>query len=77
MTVALGLRKNGATHTINSKQEDVVAKIKVITNGGAHYDIDTTGVPVVVRQALQALRPLGVLAIVGFTPYMELNVHEI
>ncbi len=66
----------GATHTINSKHEDVVAKIKEITNGGAHYGIDTTGVPVVVRQALQALRPLGVLAIVGFTPNMELNVHE-
>lgn len=66
----------GATHTINSKNEDVVEKIKDITDGGSHYGLDTTGVPVVVRQALRALRPLGQLAIVGVTPEMSINVHE-
>lgn len=66
----------GATHVINSKESDVVEEIKKITNGGTHYGIDTTGVPVVVRQALQALRPLGQLAIVGVTPEITINVHE-
>jgi aryl-alcohol dehydrogenase len=66
----------GATHVINSKNEDVVERIKEITNGGVHYGLETTGVPVVVRQGLQALRPLGTLAIVGVTPEMEINVHE-
>ncbi|WP_368658804.1 zinc-binding dehydrogenase [Metabacillus halosaccharovorans] len=47
-----------------------------ITNGGAHYGLETTGVPVVVRQGLRALRPLGQLAIVGVTPEMNINVHE-
>lgn len=66
----------GATHVINSKNADVVESIKQITNGGAHYGLETTGVPVVVRQGLRALRPLGQLAIVGVTPEMNINVHE-
>lgn len=67
----------GATHVINSKNvDDVVAEIKNITNGGSHYGIDTTGVPVVIRQALRSLRPLGTLAVVGVTPEMTINVHE-
>lgn len=66
----------GATHVINSKNEDVIERIKEITNGGVHYGLETTGVPVVVRQGLRALRPLGTLAIVGVTPEMEINVHE-
>ncbi|CAM4176835.1 NAD(P)-dependent alcohol dehydrogenase [Bacillus paramycoides] len=66
----------GATHVINSSNEDVIEKIKEITNGGAHYGVDTTGVPIVVRQGLRALRPLGQLAIVGITPEMNINVND-
>lgn len=66
----------GATHVINSKNEDVVERMKEITHGGVHYGVDTTGVPVVIRQGLRALRPLGQLAIVGVTPEMTINVHE-
>ncbi|WP_188205554.1 NAD(P)-dependent alcohol dehydrogenase [Alkalibacillus aidingensis] len=66
----------GATNVINSKNENVEDRIKEITGGGAHYGIDTTGVPEVVRQGLRALRPLGKLAVVGVTPEMEINVHE-
>lgn len=65
----------GATAVINGKTEaDVVAKIKAITGGGSHYAVETTGVPSVVTQALQALRPLGTCAIVGITPKMEIDV---
>lgn len=66
----------GATHTINSKNEDVVERIKEITKGGTHYAVETTGVPQVVRQCLQALRPLGEAAIVGITAEIKLDVHN-
>ena len=51
-------------------------EIKELTNGGTKYGVDTTGVPPVVRQCLQALRPLGVAAIVGVTPEMNIDVHN-
>jgi aryl-alcohol dehydrogenase len=66
----------GATHALNGSQVDVVKEIKNITNGGTNYAIDTTGVPPVVRQCLQALRPLGKAAIVGVTPEMNIDVHN-
>ncbi|PPA69435.1 NAD(P)-dependent alcohol dehydrogenase [Jeotgalibacillus proteolyticus] len=66
----------GATHALNGTQVDVVKEIKEITNGGTKYAVDTTGVPPVVRQSLQALRPLGVSAIVGVTPEMNIDVHN-
>ncbi|KKK36509.1 aryl-alcohol dehydrogenase [Mesobacillus campisalis] len=65
-----------ATHTLNGKEVDVVKEIKELTRGGTNYAIDTTGVPPVVRQSLQALRPLGVAAIVGVTPVMDIDVHN-
>ncbi|NGP46592.1 NAD(P)-dependent alcohol dehydrogenase [Bacillaceae bacterium SIJ1] len=66
----------GATHTFNSKKVDVLKEIKEVTKGGSHYGIETTGVPAVVHQGLQALRPLGQLAVVGVTPEVNINVHE-
>lgn len=66
----------GATHTFNGKKVDVVGEIKALTEGGTNYAVDTTGVPPVVRQCLQALRPLGVAAIVGVTPEMNIDVHN-
>lgn len=64
----------GATHTLNATQVDVVQSIKEITNGGAHYTIETTGVSPVVKQAMHALRPLGTCAIVGMAGDISLNV---
>jgi aryl-alcohol dehydrogenase len=69
-------RELGATHTFNGSQVDVVAEIKAVTGGGSHYAVETTGVPAVVKQSLNALRPLGISAIVGVTPPMELDVHN-
>lgn len=66
----------GATHTFNGTKVDVVKEIKELTNGGTKYAVDTTGVPPVVRQCLQALRPLGTAAIVGVTPEMNIDVHN-
>ena len=66
----------GATHTLNGQHVDVVKEIKQLTGAGSHYAVETTGVPPVVKQALNALRPLGTVAIVGITPEMSLDVHN-
>lgn len=66
----------GATHVLNGKNVDVVAEIKQITAGGSHYAIETTGVPLLIKQSLNALRPLGTVAIVGITPEVTLDIHN-
>ncbi|MDY0007200.1 MAG: NAD(P)-dependent alcohol dehydrogenase [Spongiibacteraceae bacterium] len=66
----------GATHVLNGKAVDVVAEIKKLTAGGSHYAVETTGVPQLVKQSLNALRPLGTAAIVGITPEVNLDIHN-
>lgn len=66
----------GATHTLNGQQVDVVKEVQKITGGGSHYAVETTGVPPVVKQSLNALRPLGTVAIVGVTPEVNLDIHN-
>jgi len=56
----------GATHTINSKTDDVAASITAITHGaGVDYAVDTTARPEILAQAAQALGIRGTLALVG------------
>ena len=69
-------RELGATDILNGKHVDVGKEIKNATGGGTHYAVESTGVPPVVRQCLQALRPLGQAAIVGVTPEMNIDVHN-
>lgn len=66
----------GATHIFNGEEVDVVAEVKKLTHGGSHYAVETTGVPPVVKQSMNALRPLGTVAIVGITPEMSIDVHN-
>lgn len=66
----------GATHTLNGNNVDVVEEITRLTGTGSHYAVETTGVPAVVKQALNALRPLGTVAIVGVTPEVNIDVHN-
>ena len=48
-------KKLGATHTINSREEDTVARVQEITGGvGADYAVDTTAVPAVVESLVAA-----------------------
>lgn len=65
----------GATHTINSKTEDLAARIAESTAGaGANYSIDTTGVSAVMKASLDVLGIQGVAAPVAVTPNsIELN----
>ncbi|WP_018700874.1 NAD(P)-dependent alcohol dehydrogenase [Amorphus coralli] len=55
----------GATHTINSKETDPVEAIREITGGGADYTLESSGIPEVLRQAVDALGTMGTCGIVG------------
>lgn len=58
--------KLGATHTVNSKDEDAVARIHEITGGiGADYAVDTTAVPAVVEMLAAATAFGAKIALVG------------
>jgi aryl-alcohol dehydrogenase len=59
-------RELGATHTIDSTAvADVVDEIRRITGGGAAGALETTGVPRVLRVAVDALAPAGTCGVIG------------
>lgn len=59
----------GATHTINTKGvKDVPARIIEVTNGGAEYAIDCTGVPACLQAAVDSLCMGGTAVAVGVPP---------
>lgn len=56
----------GATHTLNpAETTGIVPAITEICGGGAAYTLDTTGNPNVLRQAVEALKILGVCGHLG------------
>lgn len=56
----------GATHVINSAEKNPVEEIQTITGGsGADYAIETTAVPEVYRQAVEALDMIGECVLLG------------
>ncbi len=56
----------GAAHVINARTEDAVEALRGITEGkGIDRTLEATGVPAVLRQAIDVLAPLGVCGIVG------------
>ena len=58
-------RELGATHTIDAVDTDVVAEIRDITRHGADFALETTGVPEVLRCAVDCLAPRGTAGVVG------------
>lgn len=59
-------RELGATHTINhSGRDDVVAEIRKITGHGTKFSIDTSAIPTIFREAVEALMPLGTCILLG------------
>jgi aryl-alcohol dehydrogenase len=59
-------RELGATQTINSTEvDDPVTAIREMSNGGVDYALDTSGQPAVFRQAVDALKILGVCGLIG------------
>jgi S-(hydroxymethyl)glutathione dehydrogenase / alcohol dehydrogenase len=77
----LGYAKEfGATHTFNAKQDNVVERVRELTEGrGVDYAFDAIGGEQTTLQILDAIRPGGVAVIVGMaamavrapiTPYL-------
>lgn len=58
-------RELGATHVINGAETDAVEEIRKITGSGVDYALDTTGLPALIRQCVDALRQRGTAAILG------------
>ncbi|UNM96225.1 NAD(P)-dependent alcohol dehydrogenase [Ignatzschineria rhizosphaerae] len=73
-------KKLGATHTINGS-EDVVKKIKALSDDkGVNYTLECTGIPAVLRQAVDVLAFLGTCGVIGAAdPKAEvsLNINQI
>lgn len=65
----------GATYVINSQKENLLERIHEITNGqGVNYSVDTTGVSVVMKSAIDVLGTNGVCAPIAVTPNtLEIN----
>jgi aryl-alcohol dehydrogenase len=55
----------GATHVIDSREQDALAEIMAITGTGIDYALDTTGRVDVIRLAVDALRLGGTCGILG------------
>ncbi|MFF4430002.1 zinc-binding dehydrogenase [Streptomyces sp. NPDC001513] len=58
-------RELGATATVHGGDDDIVAKLRGLTRGGAQYALDTTGNPGVINTAIDVLRPTGTVGLVG------------
>ena len=59
----------GATHVINAGAGDTVKAITELTGGeGVQYSLECTGLPKVVRQAVECLRLTGVCGVIGVAP---------
>ncbi|MGY2486202.1 NAD(P)-dependent alcohol dehydrogenase [Cupriavidus sp. CP313] len=59
----------GATHVINGAECDATAQIAAISGGeGVQYSLECTGIPSVVRQAVDCLRLTGTCGVIGVAP---------
>jgi aryl-alcohol dehydrogenase len=70
----------GATHVINSREEDPVQRIQSITKGGVNYSLECSGRSEVLRQAIDALTTLGTCGIVGATKVgteVAFNINDV
>ncbi|MCY3025281.1 galactitol-1-phosphate 5-dehydrogenase [Aerococcus loyolae] len=64
----LEMAKNlGATHTINSKDCDLVEEIKKITEHGVYRVVETAGSPITQEQSIQIARKNATIAFVGIS----------
>ncbi|MGZ4290894.1 MAG: NAD(P)-dependent alcohol dehydrogenase [Gaiellaceae bacterium] len=86
--VAVDIRQNrldfarevGATHVVDASQTDAVEAIRALTGSGADFSLEATGVPQVLRSAVDCLTPTGVCGVVGapaFGAEVSLDVNTI
>lgn len=55
----------GATHVINSRDEEVASRIKDIAGGGVDYVLEITGASSMYQLALEVLNPRGTVALIA------------
>ena len=68
----------GASATLDPGAGDVVDEIRRLTGIGATHAIDTTAKGAVINQAIEALAPLGTLALVGIrVPDFAMDVQSV
>ncbi|TMR98438.1 NAD(P)-dependent alcohol dehydrogenase [Nonomuraea basaltis] len=68
----------GATAVIDPAGDDVVAAVRDHTGGGATHALDTTAVPAVIGQGVQALDAGGVLILVGIgIPEVTIDAQDL
>ncbi|HEV2303729.1 MAG TPA: NAD(P)-dependent alcohol dehydrogenase [Stellaceae bacterium] len=58
-------RALGAGHALESRGAETLAEIRELTRGGAHFTLETSAVPSVLRLAVDCLRGLGTCVLVG------------
>lgn len=59
----------GATHTVQASQGDIVKQVTELAGGeGVQYSLECTGLPAVLRQAVDSLRLTGVCGVIGVAP---------
>jgi aryl-alcohol dehydrogenase len=61
-------RNLGATHIINSRTEDLAARVREIAPEGVDYAIEITAIPQMLALAVELLAPMGTAALVGGAP---------
>ena len=68
-------RSFGATHTVNARQEDPVARIKELTGGfGVNYSFEAVGLPQTLEQALFCRDLAGTCVLIGVPGQASLTV---
>jgi len=73
-------RQLGATHVVNSADNDPVEAIRAVTGKGVDFAVDSTGITSVIRSAVLALRSMGAAAIVGASKpgaVVDLDVNDL
>ena len=61
-------RALGATHTLDATAGPASEAIRAVLPGGLDYALDTTAVPAVIGQAVEALSKVGVCGLIGGAP---------
>ncbi|MCB1743237.1 MAG: Zn-dependent alcohol dehydrogenase [Gammaproteobacteria bacterium] len=61
-------REFGATHVVNSSNQDPIEAIMEITKGGADYAFEALGNTITIKQCYDAIRPGGTAVVVGMAP---------
>lgn len=62
-------KRFGATHTVDARDGDVVARVQELSGGGVEFSFECIGLPATFEQSFRMLQPGGISTVVGlFAP---------